>query len=86
MGARHADRLGTECPRDLAVPVAMAIALHRPGLPAIAQPAQKAVQFFAENGLIVLRIFARNRPSIGSKPSSHASSESALVSVVWFMA
>ena len=50
-GPRHADRLGAKCPGDPAIPVAVAIALHRPGLPAIAQPPEKAARFFIENGL-----------------------------------
>jgi hypothetical protein len=36
---------------DLAIPVAVAIALHRPGRSTIVQTAKKAVQFFMENSL-----------------------------------
>jgi len=39
-----------------------------------------------KTALIVLRIFARRRSLIGSKPSSHASSASVRVSVIWVMA
>jgi hypothetical protein len=36
---------------DPAPPLAVAVPLHRPGLPAVAKAAEKAVQFFVENGL-----------------------------------
>lgn len=81
-GAGHAHRLGAEGPRELAIPVLVAIALRPLTAAAVTDAAGKSSQFLLEHG------FDRRPQAILDRVVSGliGQCETAELSAIWFMA